>query len=97
MLDDNKNRLGIDAAAEAIAPTPLALRGARIVAALRRNRVALHRVGLAMSLVIVSISLFFFIRIVLTIDPRQLESAFAASPAMMAWRSGICASRRRIG
>jgi glycosyltransferase 2 family protein len=79
MLDDTKNRPTINATAEPGPQTKLAMHGARILAALRRHRVALHRLGLAMSLIIVSISLFFFIRIVLTIKPQQLENAFAAT------------------
>jgi uncharacterized membrane protein YbhN (UPF0104 family) len=79
MLDENKNRPTIDAAAEQSRQTQIPIQGGRIAAAIRRNRVALRRLGLAASLVIVSISLLFFFRIVLTIDPHQLEGAFAAT------------------
>jgi glycosyltransferase 2 family protein len=79
MLDDTKKRPTINAASEAMPQTKIASYGGRLLAAIRRNRVALHRLGLATSLVIVSISLFFFIRIVLTISPQQLENAFAAT------------------
>jgi glycosyltransferase 2 family protein len=79
MLDENRNRPSIGAASERIPPSATAARGDRITAALRRHRALLHRIGLATSLLIVSISLFFFLRVVLTINPRQFESAFAAT------------------
>jgi glycosyltransferase 2 family protein len=78
MLDENRDRPAIDAAAGRIELTKIDIQRGRIAAFVRQNRVVLHRLGLAMSLIIVSISLFFFFRIVLTINPRQLESAFAA-------------------
>ena len=39
----------------------------------------LRRLGLAISLVIVSISLFIFVRTIIRVDPRQLQAAFAAT------------------
>jgi uncharacterized membrane protein YbhN (UPF0104 family) len=78
MLDENRNRQAINAAPGRISPARIAVQGGRIAAFVRKNRVLLHRLGLATSLVIVSISLFFFLRIVLTINPHQLEGAFAA-------------------
>ena len=79
MLDDTKNRPPINAATATGPQTKIAMHGERVLTFLRRHRVALHRLGLATSLIIVSISLFFFIRIVLTINPQQLEDAFAAT------------------
>src|ERR1700677_2269904 len=79
MLDEKKTRPIVNAASEAGPKTKIARYGERLLSAIRRNRLALHRLGLATSLIIVSISLFFFIRIVLTVSPQQLEYAFAAT------------------
>jgi hypothetical protein len=76
MRDESKDRLPADAATE---PTNPVTRGARVAALLRKNRVFLHRSGLTVSLLIVSISLFFFFRTIIRVDPRQLEAAFAAT------------------
>jgi uncharacterized membrane protein YbhN (UPF0104 family) len=78
MLDENKDRLPLNAA-ERIQQAKIAIQDGRIAALIRKNRVALHRLGVAVSLIIVSISLFFFFRILLTINPLQLEAAFAAT------------------
>ena len=74
MLDENRNRPPTDPP-----PAREAVRGARLAALLRKNRQLLHRLALAGSLLIVSISLFFFVRTVATVDPRQLQAAFAAT------------------
>ncbi|WP_158815280.1 lysylphosphatidylglycerol synthase domain-containing protein [Methylocapsa sp. S129] len=79
MLDENRDRLPIDAATERTQQTKGALRGARIALLIRQNRIFLHRLGLAASLAIVSISLFFFFRTIIRVDPHQLEGAFAAT------------------
>jgi uncharacterized membrane protein YbhN (UPF0104 family) len=76
MLDENRDRPPINAAAERAKG---ALRGAEIARLIRSNRVFLRRLGLAGSLLIVSISLFFFFRTIIKVDPRQLEGAFAAT------------------
>ena len=78
MLDEKRDRppLGVGAGPT---PTKGALRGVRIAALIRKNRILLRRLGLAGSLAIVSISLFFFIRTIVKVDPRQLEAAFAAT------------------
>ena len=79
MLDANKDRLPVKAAVERSRQAKDALRGAKIASLIQENRVFLHRLGLAISLVIVSTSLFFFFRTVIKVDPRQLEGAFAAT------------------
>jgi glycosyltransferase 2 family protein len=79
MLDENKERLSINAAAERTQRAKDALRGAKIAALIRKNRVSLHRLGWAVSLIIVSTSLFFFFRTIIKVDPRQLQGAFAAT------------------
>ena len=76
MLDQNKER----PPTVEVAPRTAAFRqGARLAALIRANRVLLHRIGLGISLLIVSISLFVFVRAILRVDPRQLEAAFAAT------------------
>jgi glycosyltransferase 2 family protein len=79
MRDENKNRLLAAAATGRAGQTSLVPRGARIAALISKNRIFLHRSGLAASLLIVSISLFFFFRTVIRVNPRQLEAAFAAT------------------
>jgi glycosyltransferase 2 family protein len=79
MLDNNKERPANDVGAEAGQIRQTGAHRARIVLALRDNRVLLHRLGLAVSLAIVSISLFFFFRILVKVDPRQLATALAAT------------------
>ncbi|MGA2041820.1 MAG: lysylphosphatidylglycerol synthase domain-containing protein [Roseiarcus sp.] len=76
MLDQNKARPPPDAGAPA---TAASRQGARVAALIRRHRTLLHRIGWAISLLIVSISLFVFVRTILGVDPRQLEAAFAAT------------------
>lgn len=73
--DRRSNEVGLDERR----PGRAALRAARIVAALRRNRRTVRRLGMAISLVIVSISLFIFIRTIVRVDPRQLEAALAGT------------------
>ena len=79
MLDENKGRLPINAAAERARPTEIARRADAIAAFIRRNRAPLRRLGLTISLAIVSISLFVFVRTIVKVDPRQFEAAFAAT------------------
>ena len=79
MRDENKNRLLAAAPTGPVGQTSLVPRGVRIAALIRKNQIFLHRSGLAVSLLIVSISLFFFFRTVIRVNPRQLEAAFAAT------------------
>jgi glycosyltransferase 2 family protein len=79
MLDDNKDRPPTKAEAGQIRKANVALRSQRVAALIRKNRVPLHRIAVAASLLIVSISLFFFVRTIVKLDPRQLEAAFAAT------------------
>jgi glycosyltransferase 2 family protein len=79
MLDENKDRRSIDPAPVRPPPTRLARQGFRLAAVIRKNRALLRRVGLAMSLLIVSISLFVFFRTIVKVNPHQLEAAFAAT------------------
>lgn len=79
MLDETKNRPTASPAPERAPHARSAGRGDRIAAIIRKNRAVLRRLGLAMSLIIVSISLFFFLRIVIAINPRQFESAFVST------------------
>jgi uncharacterized membrane protein YbhN (UPF0104 family) len=79
MLDVNEDRLPIDAGAEQPQPTRAALRAAKVASAIRNNRPHLRRLGLTISLIIVSISLFIFVRTIIRVDPRQLAAAFAAT------------------
>jgi glycosyltransferase 2 family protein len=79
MLNVNKDRLPIDAEAERPPPTKAALWAAGVASVIRRNHARLRRLGLAISLIIVSISLFIFVRTIVRVDPRQLEAAFAAT------------------
>ncbi len=79
MLDKNRERPLLRAGTERLPETETSFRSARIVALLRKNQVLLHRLALATSLVIVSISLFFFARTIITVDPRQFQAAFAAT------------------
>jgi glycosyltransferase 2 family protein len=79
MLDENRERPAVDAAAARAPRTGAPARGVRIAALVRNNRVLLHRLALAASLLIVSISLLFFIRTIIKVDPRQLQAAFAAT------------------
>src|ERR1700730_6530593 len=79
MRDENKERPPVDAETGRIPPTKATVRSARIAALVRKNRVLLHRLALAASLLIVSISLLFFVRTVIKVDPRQLQAAFAAT------------------
>jgi uncharacterized membrane protein YbhN (UPF0104 family) len=79
MLDENRERRPIDSGAGHIEISRAALWGVKAASLIRRNRATLHRATLAVSLVIVSISLFFFIRTIIRVDPRQLQAAFAAT------------------
>jgi uncharacterized membrane protein YbhN (UPF0104 family) len=51
----------------------------RLVEALERRRVLLHRLGVAASLLIIAVSLFFFARTLVAIDLQQFKAAFAAT------------------
>ena len=51
----------------------------RLAEALERHRVLLRRLGVAASLVIVAVSLFFFVRVLVAIDLRQFEAAIAGT------------------
>ncbi len=79
MLDVNEDRAPINAGAEQSQQTNAALRAAKIASAIRRNRTHLRHLGMAISLIIVSTSLFIFVRTIIRVDPRQLEAAFAAT------------------
>lgn len=79
MLDVNKSRPLVNAGAEQPQPTKAALRAAKVATAIQKRRVLLHRLGLTVSLIIVSTSLFFFFRTIIKVNPRQLEAAFAAT------------------
>jgi hypothetical protein len=79
MLDENKDRIPGGAAPARASPSKIARHGLRIAALVRKNRKALRRIGVAISLLIVSISLIVFFRTVATVNPRQLEAAFAAT------------------
>ena len=54
---------------------------ARLLDAVRTHRLALRRLGIAASLVIVSVSIFIFGRTLVSIDLAQFESAFRATSA----------------
>ena len=56
-------------------------RMARLVAFAQRHRVLLHRIGLATSLAIISVSAFIFGRTLIRVDPRKFQEAFAATGA----------------
>ena len=75
----NKDRLPIDAGAGQPKPTKAAVWAAKVASAIRKQRQHLRRLGMAISLIIVSTSLFIFIRTIIKVDPRQLEAAFAAT------------------
>jgi hypothetical protein len=47
----------------------------------RAHRVLLRRIGVAISMAILSVSIFIFGRTLITIDPQQFEAAFAATGA----------------
>ncbi len=79
MLDVNKDRLTIGAAPERPPPTRAALWAAAVASTIRRNQPRLRRLGLTISLIIVSTSLFIFVRTIIRLDPRQFEAAFAAT------------------
>jgi uncharacterized membrane protein YbhN (UPF0104 family) len=79
MLDVNEDRLPIDVGAGQPQPTKAALRAAKVASAIRNNRPLLRRLGLAISLIIVSTSLFIFVRTIIRVDPLQLAAAFAAT------------------
>ncbi len=51
----------------------------RLVQALERRGALLHRLGIAASLVIVAVSLFFFVRVLVAVDFGEFEAAFAAT------------------
>ena len=67
--EDAQDRLSADSAD----------RLARWAAAVHARRPLLRRLGLAFSLLIISVSMVIFIRTLLRIDPRKLEAAFAAT------------------
>jgi uncharacterized membrane protein YbhN (UPF0104 family) len=52
---------------------------ARWAAAVQAQRVLLHRIGLTLSVLIISVSTFVFARTLIGIDPRKFEAAFAAT------------------
>ena len=54
---------------------------ARWILAARAHRVVLRRIGVGISLAILSVSIFIFGRTLLTIDPLRFEQAFAATGA----------------
>jgi hypothetical protein len=54
---------------------------ARLVAFAATHRVLLHRIGLATSLAIISVSAFIFGRTLIRVDPRKFQEAFAATGA----------------
>jgi glycosyltransferase 2 family protein len=58
-----------------------ASRTLRLQAAIRRHRVTLRRIGLALSFAIILISSIIFLRTILSINPAQLGAAFAATSA----------------
>ena len=51
----------------------------RLIEALERRRALLHRLGVAASLVIIAVSLFFFARVLVAIDLQQFKAAFAST------------------
>jgi uncharacterized membrane protein YbhN (UPF0104 family) len=51
----------------------------RLFEALERRRALLHRLGVAASLVIIAVSLFFFARVLVSIDLQQFKAAFAGT------------------
>jgi uncharacterized membrane protein YbhN (UPF0104 family) len=51
----------------------------RLVEALERRRALLRRLGVGASLLIVAVSLFFFVRVLVAIDLRQFEAAIAGT------------------
>jgi uncharacterized membrane protein YbhN (UPF0104 family) len=51
----------------------------RLVQALEGRRALLHRLGVAASLLIVAVSLFFFVRVLVAIDLRQFKAAIAGT------------------
>jgi uncharacterized membrane protein YbhN (UPF0104 family) len=79
MPDEFKDRLPDGGAPVRPQPTRIARQGARIAAVIRKNRKILRRVGLAISLLILTFSLVVFFRTIVTVNPRQLEAAFAAT------------------
>jgi uncharacterized membrane protein YbhN (UPF0104 family) len=79
MPDALKDSLLVGAAPVRPQPTRLARQGARLLALIRKNRRPLRRIGLAISLLIVAISTVVFTRTILTVDPRELRAAFAAT------------------
>ena len=79
MLDENKDRLSLSAAGVQTPPSRIARQSLRIAAIIRKNRRTLRRVGVAISLLIISISLIVFIRTIAGVNPRQLQAAFAAT------------------
>ncbi len=72
-LKDNESAL----VAEEAPPKAVAL----AIEAIRKHRKALRRLGVAVSLLIVGVSIFIFGRTLLTIDLGQFESAFRATGA----------------
>ena len=54
---------------------------AKLEALVRNNRVLLRRLGIGLSILIIAISAFIFARTIISIDPAQLEAAFAATGA----------------
>ena len=56
-------------------------RSAKLQDSIRKNRGLLRRVGLALSLTIVAISAVIFLRTIVSVDPAQLQAAFAATSA----------------
>jgi uncharacterized membrane protein YbhN (UPF0104 family) len=69
---------------KAASPEPhraAAPRSLRLQASIRKHRVLLRRIGLALSLAIVLISMIIFVRTILSVNPAQLWAAFAATSA----------------
>jgi hypothetical protein len=62
-----------------VAPPLSSDRFARWAAAIEARRPLLRRLGLAFSLLIISVSAFIFIRTLLRIDPKKFAAAFAAT------------------
>jgi glycosyltransferase 2 family protein len=60
-------------------PVASSSRSAKLQDSIRRNRIMLRRIGLGVSVAILAISAFIFLRTIVSIDLAQLEAAFIAT------------------
>ena len=79
MAQQTKQRLPRDQDANDQGSAESEDRLARWAAAIEARRPLLRRLGVAFSLLIISVSMVVFVRTLVRIDPQQFEAAFAAT------------------